>query len=87
MELVKSIEVGKRYAQTFRDGSTRIALKARTQDPKPAKIVDVKPVLTKDQAYEKLPVEKWAVTKDGITVAYEVKTIKVIEKPIAEKSL
>lgn len=77
MELVKSIEVGKRYAQTFRDGSTRIALKARTQDPKPAKIVDTPPTLTKDQTCEKLPVEKWTVTKDGVTVGYEVKETEI----------
>ena len=77
MELVKSIEVGKRYAQTFRDGSTKIALKARTSDPKPAKIVDVKLVLTKDQTYEKKPVSEWTVTKDGVTVGYEVKETEI----------
>ena len=85
MELVKSIEVGKRYVQTYRDGSTRIALKARTSDPKPAKIVDVKPVLTKDQAYEKLPVEKWAVTKNGVLqVGYEVKDAELVKEPVVE---
>lgn len=76
MELVKSIEVGKRYAQTFRDGSTRIALKARTQDPKPAKIVDVKPVLTKDQEAVKKRVSEWDIMKGEVRIKYEIKTLE-----------
>lgn len=84
MELIKTYETGKRYAQTYRDGSTRIALKARTSDPKPAKIVDTPPTLTKDQTCEKLPVEKWTVTKDGVKVEYDVKTLE--KEPIQEIS-
>jgi len=72
--LVASFDVGKRYVRKYRDGRTEIGLTPKTIDPRPAQIVDEKPMLAQDQEAVKLPPEKWEVMEDGkVKVAYEVK--------------
>lgn len=75
MELIKSIETGKRYVQTLRDGSQRITKKPRTFSPPELKVIDEPPELSVGQEAVKLPVEKWKIAKEGIQVAYSVKSL------------
>ncbi len=84
---IATISTGKRYVQTYRNGMVKISAVQKTENPQPAKVVDVKPTLTKEQTLVKLPPEKWEVLADGtVKVAYELKTVKPVKEPVLEKT-
>lgn len=81
--LVASFDVGKRYVRKYRDGRTEIGLTPKTIDPRPAQVVDEKPMLARDQEAVKLPLEQWEILEDRkVKVAYEVRAKEAALDPV-----
>lgn len=81
--LVAQFDVGNRYIRKYRNGRTEISAIKRTENPKPVEVIDEKPALTKDTEAVKLPPEKWTILEDGsVKVAYEIKPVVIVKKPV-----
>lgn len=84
-KLIASFDVGNRYVRRYKNGRVEISTRKRTKNPKPVKVIDEKPALTKDTEAVKLPPEKWQVLEDGsVKVAYEIKPVAIEKEPIIE---